>query len=158
MEDQNLTDHFTLFDLTKTNRERFQEQNRDLSPIQIQKLTSLAKLLEHVRFILMVPILIQSGYRCLELNNAVGSTERSQHLLCEAADFVPQGYDLPEAFRALRKDMKNGTNVGQLIFETAMREYGPTSWIHISLGTPYRDQARCQQVLRMENGSYQKLV
>lgn len=158
MKDRNLTDHFTLFELTKTNHPALQEQNRDLSPIQITKLTALARLLEHVRFVLGTPLTIHSGYRCPEVNKAAGSSDRSQHLLCEAADFVPGQQDLGFAFRTLWKDvLERGANVGQLIHETAYRPYGVTSWIHISLGVPYRDEDRCKQILRMENGIYTRL-
>lgn len=157
--DRQLTDHFSLYDLTKTSWAQFQEKNRDVSDEQIIKLTTLAKLLEHVTFVLSTPLTINSGYRCPELNRAIGSTDRSQHMLCEAADFTPGTQDLGFAFRMLWKDVKDaGANVGQLIHETAVRPYGTTSWIHISLGTPYRDEARCQQILRLEHGTYTRLA
>lgn len=158
MNDQQLTEHFTLFELTKTNFDRFQEENRNLSPFQIGKLTVLAKLLEHVRFILGEPLIIHSGYRCPKLNAAEHSTPASQHLLCEAADFVVQ-QDLGNAFRLLWRDIKDkGTNVGQLIHETTQRSFGTSSWIHISLGSPYRDPARCKQILRMNDGRFELLA
>lgn len=159
LKDRQLTDHFTLFELTATSNEKLQEQNRDLSPIQIVKLTQLARLLEHVRFLLTTPLTIASGYRCADLNKAVGSTDRSQHLLCEAADFIPGQQDIGTAFRSIWRDIKDkGTNVGQLIHETAIRPYGMTSWIHISLGNPYRETEKCAQILRMENGKYTRLA
>lgn len=159
MEDRQLTEHFTLYQLTRTDRSEFQERNRDVTEDQIAKLTALAKLLEHVQFILEVPITINSAYRCKDLNDAIHSTDKSQHLLCEAADFVPTGQDIGSSFRTLWKDVKvNGANVGQLIHETAARSYGVTSWIHISLGTPYRDAAKCKQVLRMQDGKYETLA
>lgn len=154
-----LTEHFDLFQLTQTSHAQFQDKNRDVTPEQIQKLMEVAKLLEHVMFVLDTPITVNSGYRCPDLNKAVGSTDRSQHLLCEAADFTPGQQDLGMAFRTLWKDVKeNGSNVGQLIYETAERPYGVTSWLHISLGVPYRDVARCKQILRLENGKYTLLA
>lgn len=159
IEDKQLTDHFSLYELTRTDRQQFQDQNRDINELQITKLTQLAKLLEHVRYILGVPLQINSGYRCKPLNDAVGSTDKSQHLLCEAADFVPIGQDIGEAFRVLWKDVKdNGSNVGQLIHETAERSYGTTSWIHISLGVPYRESDICGEILRMQDGNYERLA
>lgn len=159
MDDKRLTENFSLFELTRTDRQEFQERNRDLNELQIAKLTALARLLEHVRFVLETPIVVHSGYRCPELNKAVGSTERSQHLLCEAADFVPVEQDLGIAFRTLWRDVKDAkANVGQLIHETANRGPGPVSWIHISLGAPYRDQDKCGQILRFENGIYTRLA
>lgn len=159
LENKKLTDHFTLYELTKTSRSQFQNENRRLEYSQIEKLGQLAGLLEHVRFILNTPLIVQSGYRCPELNKTVGSTERSQHLLCEAADFIPLNQEIGEAFRKIMKDVKeNKPNVGQLIFETANRSYGVTSWIHISLGTPYREAEKCAQILRMSDGKYEFLA
>lgn len=159
IEDSRLTEHFMLYDLTKTRLTQFQEQNRDLNPMQITKLTAVARLLEHVMFVLECPLIVTSGYRCPDLNKAVGSTEHSQHLLCEAADFIPVDLDLGVAFRALWRDIKDkNTNVGQLIHETDQRPYGKTSWLHISLGAPYRDAEKNQQILRMENGKFTLLA
>lgn len=159
IDDLKLTEHFTLFELTHTSLTRYQEENRILTDEQIDKLSQLAKLLEHVRWVLDTPLMITSGYRCAALNKAVGSTDRSQHLLCEAADFIPGQQDLGAAFRTLWRDVKDKkANVGQLIHETASRPYGYSSWIHISLGTPWRPKEKNAQILRMENGIYSRLA
>lgn len=153
MNDKKLTDNFSLYDLTKTDHPEFQDMNRDLSIDQIGKLTLVARLLEHVVYVIG-PITISSGYRCPELNETVGSTPRSQHLLCEAADFIPSE-NLVDSFKKLWDDVKNnGTNVGQLIHEMA----GDKEWIHISLGTPYRPASKCKQILEMQDGKYTLLA
>jgi zinc D-Ala-D-Ala carboxypeptidase len=153
-----LTPHFTLEELTHTSVKKFQEENRKVTANQIRKLTDLAGLLEHVRFILQEPVFVSSGYRCPGLNQAVGSTVASQHLRCEAADFTVES-DLEKVFRFLWDDIKeHGTNVGQLIMETAKRPYGVASWLHISLGIPYRHPERCKQILRMTDGKYEVLA
>lgn len=154
IEDRNLTDHFTLFELTKTSHSDLQEQNRDINEFQIAKLTALARLLEHVRFILGTPLTITSGYRCPELNKRIGGTDNSQHSLCEAADFIPGQIDVGTTFRLLWKDIKvNGANVGQLIHENDNGK----EWIHISLGTPYRDADQCKQIVRAHRGDDGKM-
>lgn len=159
-----LSEHFSLAEFTFTNRTEFQVENRILTDAQIVMLTNTAQLMENVRASLgiafgrEVPINVHSAYRCQELNSAIKSTPRSQHLLCQACDFVPSGVDLAEAFRLLWGYVSSGEiGAGQLIYETAERNYGVTSWIHVSLGSPWRDQQRCQQVLRMEHGIYQAL-
>lgn len=158
-EDIQLSDHFTLYDLTKTKHADLQEINRNVTTEQIAKLREVARLLEHVVYVLGTKIIPTSGYRCPELNKRVGSTDRSQHLLCEAADFIPGQQDIGTAFRNLWKDVKeNKSNVGQLIFETQERSYGIDSWLHISLGTPYRFPEKCAQILRMTNGVYTRLA
>jgi len=157
--DRQLTEHFTLFELTKTTMDRYQAENRVITDAQIVKAVELARLLEHVRHVLNEPLIVSSGYRCKGLNKAVGSTDASQHILFEAADIVPANMPVPEAFRLLSFDIRNkGTNVGQLIEETAARPYGVTSWIHISLGLPYRSKDRNRQVLRMKDGKFELLA
>lgn len=159
VEDRKLTDHFTLYELTKTNRKKYRDENRAVTKSQIEKLTELAKLLENVRRILGTRIIISSGYRCPGLNKDIGSNRRSQHLKCEAADFVPESADIEDSFNKLWEDVNMfGSNVGQLIIETANRGYGVSKWLHISLGVPYRDKSRCNQILRMENGVYTRLA
>lgn len=157
--DQQLSPHFSLAELTVTSRADLQEENRILTDGQIVTLRALAALMEVVREILGgVPIVVHSGYRCGTLNAAVGSSARSQHLLAQACDFVPAGLDLSAAFRTLWEKVSSAeVAVGQLIHETAERSYGATSWIHVSLGAPWRDRHKCQQVLRMENGTYSYL-
>jgi hypothetical protein len=156
-----LSEHFSLQEFTQTSRPEFQVENRIVSDVQIQTLTDLAATMETVRGVLSagfgkdVPIIVHSAYRCPELNTAIGSVPTSQHPLCQACDFVPGGVDLVEAFNLLWAQVAGGElAVGQLIHETAERSYGATSWIHASLGSPWRDLQKCQQVLRMENGTY----
>jgi hypothetical protein len=154
IEDRHLSTHFTLYDLTKTTHLELQDQNRILTDGQVLKLTHLALLLEEARKILDVPLVISSAYRCPELNKRVGSTPRSQHLLCEAADFYPKDMGRDVAFRKLIQAGRLGQiSFGQLIWEKDQRE-GLKEWIHLSLGTPYREKARCGQALTMIDSKY----
>lgn len=155
IEDRKLTENFSLYELTTTNFKSYQDDNRILSDPQIEKLTEVAKLLEQVRLFLGVPLKIHSGYRCLYLNRALHSKDSSQHLLCEAVDWTPIGLELGNCFRLIWKEVLDGRmKVGQLIYETDARSYGAQSWIHLSLGEPYRPAERCNQILRMEDGAY----
>lgn len=152
---QQLTPHFSLYELTTTGHADLQEKNRMVDEDQIGKLKQVAELGELARGIIGCPLKATSGYRCQELNKREGSSSRSQHLLCEAMDFVPVLVDIGIAFRQVWKAVRNGDiKVGQLILETAPRSYGVTSWIHISLGSPWRNEARCNQILRMEDNQY----
>jgi len=153
--DEQLTPHFSLYELTATSHADLQKKNRVLHKDQIGKLVLVAELGELVRGILGVPLKATSGYRCKELNTREGSSSRSQHLLCEAMDFLPNGVDIGVAFRTLWKGVRAGDlKIGQLIIETANRSYGVASWIHISLGVPWRAPERCNQILRMEHATY----
>lgn len=154
MDDRKLTEHFSLYELTATSFAELQAQNRELNELQISKLKQVAMLGETVRFILEVPIIIPSAYRCFALNSKVGGSPTSQHMRSEAIDFIPKGMDLPLAFALLRKAAKAGNiRFGQLIYEKQNRPYGK-EWIHISLGHPYRDKSLCGQVMTMVDGKY----
>lgn len=155
IEDFQLTDSFSLYDMTKTTHAEFQERNREVTIEQIVKLTALARLLEHIHYVLEAPLIITSAYRCKPLNDFLGSKDTSQHLLCEAADFIPKDKDLGKCFRLLWVDIKvNGANVGQLIHENDNNK----EWIHCSLGRPYRAKEKCEQILKFENKKYTLLA
>ena len=71
------------------------------------------------------PIIVTSGYRCKELNAAVGGTRNSQHLKGQAADIVSDDF---EAFQRFVRRWCKGNEFDQCIFEHG----GGKEWIHIS--------------------------
>lgn len=71
------------------------------------------------------PIIVTSGYRCKELNAAVGGTRNSQHLKGQAADIISDDFD--EFRRFVRRWCKDN-EFDQCIFEHS----GNSEWIHIS--------------------------
>lgn len=71
------------------------------------------------------PIIVTSGYRCKELNTAVGGTHYSQHLKGQAADIVSDDF---EAFRRFVRRWCKDNEFDQCIFEHG----GGREWIHIS--------------------------
>lgn len=160
MDDKKLSEHFSLSDLTRTDHAEFQEENRKVAAEELAKLVRLALLLEECRTLVGGELDIHSGRRCLALNKRVGGSEKSQHVKCEAADISPRGPDSEEsvadawqklATAARKKKLK----FGQLIFESASEgREGRKFWVHISLGAPYRDAARCGEVLTMKDGKY----
>lgn len=157
--DVQLTQNFSLFEMTKTDHTELQAANRDLTQAQIFKLTMLAELLETVRTLIGVPISVHDGFRCPALNKEDGGVSNSQHALCEAADWTPVGVsvinDVYPVFKRLWDAAKQGKfTFGQLIFEET--DHG-TAWVHLSLGKPYRDPIKCNQVLIMRRGCYELL-
>lgn len=123
----NLTPHFTAEELTATSNKEYAEKNKELITTGIDYLYHLAGFAERVRGILGVPMIITSGYRCKELNDALRGSRTSQHLLCEAIDFVTKRLTPKECFVAL---MFSDLKYGQLILEYS----GNSNWIHISIG------------------------
>lgn len=155
-----LTDNFTLDQLTVTDHSDLQEENRHVTAEEELKLVVVAELLEKCREILGCELDVHSGRRYLELNKRVGGSDRSQHLKCEAADFSPYGPDseatVTDAWQKIATAARAGRiKFGQLIVEsTAGRDGGRSVWVHISVGEPFRDKARCGEVLSMKDGKY----
>ena len=115
----NLTEHFTLEELIATSHRNI---DNTPPPETVDKLRATARGLEHVRLVLGVPVLINSGYRCPALNDLVGGSANSQHMRGEAADFVAPAYGLPIA--VCRAIEAADIRFDQLIWEG--------SWTHIS--------------------------
>ena len=159
-EDQELSKHFSLYDLTRTDHADLQSENREVSESELVKLIKVAELLEQV-VELIGAIDVHSGRRFYKLNARVGGSPKSQHMLCEAADCSPKGLDteasIEAAFAKIATAVAAGKiKVGQLIIESqAAGREGRKFWIHISLGAPYREAVRCGQVLRMRDGKYE---
>lgn len=128
-QDEQLTPNFTLFELTKTNNKDWKEKNRDLSDEQVGKIKTLAGFMELIRALLNAPVNVHSGYRCPGLNGAtIGSSQTSQHPLCEACDFDAEGQTPEQSFDILSKYVPF-LKIGQMILETRLG----VPWIHISM-------------------------
>ena len=80
------------------------------------------------------PIIVTSGYRCLKLNEAVGSKPNSQHMAGLAADLVCHRLPVQELFR-IAKEMSERDFIwcDQLILEY-------NQWVHISTAQKPRRQ------------------
>ena len=85
----------------------------------------VTKVLDNLRDGWGRPIIVTSGYRCKELNAAVGGVCNSQHLGGQAADIVSDDF---EAFRRFVRRWCKDNDFDQCIFERG----GGREWIHIS--------------------------
>lgn len=93
------------------------------------------------------PIVVNSGYRCPELNRAVGGAVNSQHLYGEAADIEDYSRDRAMNARLFQMVRDLGLPFDQLIYESPNSK-GP-DWVHVSYGPRNR-----RQVLRQTAGGY----
>ncbi len=85
-----LTEHFSLEELTASATAHARGIHNVPGPEQVTNLLRLAGELEKIRQVLGdVPLHLESGYRCPELNRAVGGQPTSYHLDGCAADFHP---------------------------------------------------------------------
>lgn len=117
----NLTEHFTLEELTATSHREFDNTpNAD----EIANLTRLAIFLERVKAKLGgKPVMINSGFRSKQVNDSVGSKDTSQHRIGCAADIRVPGVTPNEIVQTL---IDSGLPYDQII-----REFD--SWTHISV-------------------------
>jgi len=117
----NLTEHFTLEELTHTDHRQF-----DNTPNETEKanLVRLAGLLELVKKALGgKPIMVNSAFRSKQVNDAVGSKDTSQHRVGCAADIRVPGMTPDEVVRAIIS--------ANLPFDQIIREFD--AWTHISV-------------------------
>jgi len=127
-----LSPHFALSEFLVSETAAREGIDNTPSPEIIEQLKRTAALLEEVRTLLGgQPIIICSGYRCLELNRAIGSSDTSQHIQGQAADFTCPGYGTPlqiaEAIYAANPPIE---------FDQLIHEFD--SWVHISWGDDCR--------------------
>ena len=81
--------------------------------------------LDPLRAMIARPIIITSGYRCQRVNELVGGSKTSQHLLGKAADFHVQGYT-PQQMGMIYRTIQMYYDFDQLIF------YPSKNIIHVS--------------------------
>ena len=128
-DDFNLTPHFKFSELAGTSHEKYRLLNLDEAQKQMGKMYMLAGFAERVREIIGKPVIITSGFRCKELNKAIGGAITSQHTLCEAIDIVVKGMRCEDVFnRIVTSDLK----YNQIIIE---RNKSGSQWVHISIGS-----------------------
>ena len=141
-----LSEHFSFDELTGSNKfPDLVEKNRFEAAAFTDKLGQLCRdLLEPIRA-QFGPVVVTSGYRCPALNAAIGGVETSQHAIAEAADFIVPGRDLDTVFDWIRC---SNLEFGQVILEPG--------WIHLSLGVPYRPDAKCHEILIYDGHTYRK--
>jgi zinc D-Ala-D-Ala carboxypeptidase len=85
-------------------------------------------ILEPVRNHYDTPFVPNSGFRCLELNRAIGSSDTSQHTTGEAVDFEVPG--VPNKDLALW--VKDNCKFDQLILEFYKDDDPASGWVHCS--------------------------
>ena len=120
--------HFTLYELIKSDTaDKLGIVNvPNLAQVQLLALF-VDSLLEQLREAAQRPIIITSGYRCKELNEAVGGAKSSHHQLIDghcAADFTLGNAELNRAFHSLME--KSDLPINEWILGKGAR------YIHVS--------------------------
>ena len=124
----NLSRNFTLSELIKSDTAIRKGINNNPNAEQIEKLKALCEnILQPVRDH-FGRVKITSGYRSVDLCQAIGSSANSQHAKAEAADFECVGVDNAE----LADWIKDNLPYDQLIVEYYTPGEPNSGWIHCS--------------------------
>ena len=117
----NLSEHFTLEELTFTDHREFDNTPND---DELANLIRLAFFLEDVKKLLgNKPIIVNSAFRSAEVNRAVGSSDKSQHRRGCACDFRVPDMTPDEVVSAIVNS--------DLPYDQCIREFD--RWTHVSI-------------------------
>jgi hypothetical protein len=137
----NLSPHFTLEELTHTDHREFDNTPNDAEKNNLKR---LAEFLEQVKTVLDgKPIMVNSAFRCKQVNDAVGSKDTSQHRIGCAADIRVPGMTPDEVVKAV---IASGIGYDQII-----REFD--RWTHISVPNTITDTPRRQALIIDKTGT-----
>lgn len=127
--------YFTLQELWKSATATRKGINNQPNGEAARRLRDLVTfILDPLREAWQAPIIVTSAYRCSKLNQAVGGSRTSQHVLGMAADIrtvSDSRDDNKRLFDLIRKL--------QLPFDQLINEYN-YDWIHVSYGPRHRRQ------------------
>jgi hypothetical protein len=143
----NLSEHFTLEELTHTDHREFDNTPNES---ELANLKRLAAFLETVKSAVGgKPIIVNSAFRSKQVNDAIKSSDRSQHRLGCAADIrVPQ-MTPDEVVRAI---IAAGLPYDQLIREFSDPIKGG-GWTHVSIPNTADAKPRGQKLIIDKTGT-----
>lgn len=127
----NLSPHFTLAELTRSETAQRHQIDNTPDAAGIAKLRRVCEtILEPVRKHFGGPVIVNSGYRSPAVNRKVpGSSNTSQHTLCEAVDFEVPGHSNYEVAEWCSRNL----TFGQLILEFYVPGQPGSGWVHCSI-------------------------
>ena len=131
-----LTENFNLKEMLVSqtaNRHNYGEQWQPTESVIANLKEVCEKALQPIRNQFGV-IVVTSGYRCLKLNRAIGSSDGSDHVRGYAADFVSPNHSELTMAKWIQKNI----NYDQLILEFGTLK--SPSWLHISVNSRMRNQ------------------
>ena len=136
-----MTPNFTLKELTVTDHRQF---DNTPNAAEIANLQRLAELLEQVKVAIGgKPVMVNSAFRCKQVNDAVGSKDTSQHRLGCAADIRVPGMAPDAVVKAII--------AAKLPFDQLIREFD--SWTHISVTNTPNGKPREQALIIDKKGT-----
>ena len=124
----NLSEHFSLAELTKTNTKMKNLPNE----AQVDNLKRVCQWLEMLRMKRNEPIIINSGYRSPQVNKVVGGAPNSNHLTGCAVDIHISGMEQLIRYAAILLDISDERHED---FDELLLERSPkgTYWLHFAV-------------------------
>jgi len=136
-----LTEHFSLEELTHTDHRQYDNTPNDA---ELENLKRLAEFLEEVKTVLGgKPIMVNSAFRSKQVNDAVGSSDRSQHRLATAVDFRVPELTPDQVVKAII-----ASNLG---YDQVIREFD--RWTHLSIPNTPDAKPRKQALIIDKSGT-----
>lgn len=143
---ERVSKHFTLDELLRSDTaDRLQINNTVVTDEIVSNLVAVTQnILEPVREHFQIPFSPSSGFRCLELNRAIGSKDTSQHTKGQAVDFRVPGFSTFEVAAFIRDNLE----FDQLILEMVQEHKPESGWVHCS----YTDNNRNEVLTFRKSG------
>jgi len=125
MNNQQITKNFSFKEMLRSNAADRLKLDNTPTQTAIDNLVHTCLGMERIRAALGdLPITVNSGYRSPAVNQAVGGSKNSQHMLGEACDFVCPAFGTPTSIALHLKDIIKIIGIDQLILEQ--------TWVHVS--------------------------
>ena len=148
-----LTDNFSLNEMLKSQTAlRKGISNKPHEPSVITNLQTLCeKVLQPVREN-FGPVVINSGYRSPELNSAIGGSNKSQHMVGQAADIEVPTVSNKEVAEWIADNLK----FDQLILEFYNGKDPRSGWVHVSYKSNEDNRNQCLTINK--EGTFSGLI
>lgn len=146
--------YFTISELARSSTARALGIDNTPNTIETAHLVELVDmLLDPLRAAWGGPLKVTSGFRCKELNDAIGGSKTSAHLFGWAADLVPADGRSVEELVNFTVEWLTATDLpfDQMIDERS----GSSHWLHIGIKNQKGLQRKQMMVYR--NGKYKKI-
>ena len=143
-----LSKHFKLKEFTKSQIAARNGINNTPHSGDVKNLENLCyEILEPVRAKFDKPVIINSGFRSLEVNRKLGSSDSSQHTKGQAVDFEIAGVaNIQVAYWLV-----SNVDFDQCILEFYKPDDGQAGWVHVSYNEKGSNR---KQVLTFDGKSY----
>jgi hypothetical protein len=141
----NLSPHFSLAEFVASEVARARGIDNTLPESLVPAATATCEMLERIRAALSeraghtVPIALSSGYRCMPLNMAVGSSSTSDHPRAQAGDWKAPLFGTPLQICRVLAPLVSLLGIGQLIYECPTPD---RRWVHTSTRLPQKPANR----------------